>query len=1070
MLPTLPLPSRTAALVRGLIAWLCLAGGLHAQNISASVAPNSGGSDYFVDIKNTSGGNWYFYSNPTPSDARMSRVNSSGTSETPWGTVPNFAPDPSSQVQNRLYNGEFLRVYSKTVPVNNVIEIEFAYGPSGTRYKFLVTVTNGALVTSMPTLDPNPTGAATVRWRVNFDQPVSGVTAANFAFNNPANISGLSIASVVADSAQPSSSWTITANTGTGNGILGLNWVGHVSESPSVPNSFTGGLYDFTFAPVVNTQPVGGTINRNSTLTLSVGASLRGGGTVNYQWYSGANFATSSLISGATSASYTPPNFGATGSFTYFCKVYTNASTYTFSNTATITVVDPPSILTQPSGAIIASGQTKLLTVSATGTALNYQWYRGTSPDMSNPVGSNSAGFTTPQLSTNTSYWVRVSNAGPTAVNSATAQVSVVGTLAPGAAGYSAQVNQNFGTAFAVTARDSANQPVAGITVSFTAPSSGASGTFPGGLTSANAVTNASGVATAPVFRANTVAGSYQVMASFSGALASNLSVTNLPGPAAALDFGTPPPATVTAGLPFSPAPVVRLEDAFGNVVSGDSSSQATVSLGSGTGSLSGTLSATASAGTFTFGNLRHEVAGPITLAFSAGGFGLTSGTVTVVAGAPATVAATAGGGQSVAPGSVFGAPLEATVRDAFNNPVPSASVTFTAPASGASCRFGNGTTSQVVATDAAGKATATVTSNAVAGAYAVTAAVSGTPGADFALTNESALDAWRFAGFGTYENTSSSGDHATPYQDGVTNLEKFAFNLPASAAEALTAGGSAGLPVFFRDGAGPCIYQLVRRKAVGSPGIAYWVESSDDLSNFAPHDLTGAVVESIDATWERVSVPVNPALEPRRLFRTTVAYHADFNHGPGAVSLRGPAAWINQAIRLTPAINGQLGSVVMENVANPVQPAGFTARFRVKMGPTSSGTPADGISFSVGDLGSAAWGESGPATADHLTVAFDTFENNAGPGASTGIQLHVNGSFLAHYPLNPYTNGNFTDVEVRYDAAQGVTVIYGGTTVLDRVAVPGFTLTQASKYGFGARTGGLNQENAVDEVMIAPH
>ena len=1071
MILTLPLPLRIGAIIRAFIVWLGLIGCLHAQDIVKTVAPNSGGSDYFVDIKNTTGGNLYFYSNPTPAAARMSKVNSSGTAESPWGTAGNFAADPVSLVQNRLYQNEFLRVYSKTVPVNNVIEIEFAYSPSGTRYKFKVTVTNGALVTSMPILDPNPTGASSVRWRVNFDKPISGVTAANFAFNNPASITGLSITSVTADSAQPSSSWTITAATGTGNGILGLNWNGSVSESPAVPNSFTGNLYDFTFAPVVNTHPVGGVINRNTTKTLSVSASLRGGGStpINYQWYSGPIGSTATPISGATSASYTPPNFTALGTTQFLCKVYTNSSTFGYSNSADITVVDPPAITTQPPNSAIATGQTKQLSVAATGTSLVYQWYRGTAPSTTNPVGTNSPNFTTPVLNANTSYWVRISNAGPTVVNSNTATVTVVTSMPAGAASYSAMVNQNFGTAFSVTARDSASQPVSGITVTFTAPSSGASGTFPGGVTSTNVVTNASGVATAPQFKANTIAGSYNVTASFSGALSTNLATTNVPGPAASVDFGTAPPATVTAGQALSPSPVVRLKDSFGNVCTNLSSVPGNAQLASGSGTLLGTLSATSSSGLITFPDLKHEVAGPITIVFSSSGFGVTSSTITVAAAAPATVSATAGSGQTAVPGATFASSVEVTVRDAFNNVVPSANVTFTSPGSGASCRFNNGTTSLGVTSAATGKASALPSANGVGGPYTVTAAVSGTPGASISLKNESPLDAWRYASFATYANSSTSADHASPNGDGVTNLQKFAFNLPANSVTSLAAGGTAGLPAIIRSGPGQYFYQFVRRRSATSPGIDYWVESSTDFKTFAPQSLSAAVVDSIDSTWERVRIPVNPLSDARRVFRTDVVYYSDFTSGPGAASLRGTAAWASQAIRLTSALNNQGGSMVMENVVNPAAPTAFTARFRIKTGPTTTATPADGMSFSVGDLGSAAWGENGPATAQNLTVAFDTYENNAGPATSTGIQLYVNGVYLARNATNPYTAGSFVDVEVHYNAASGVSVVWGNTTVFDKVAVPGFTLTQASKYGFGGRTGGLNQENWVDEVKISP-
>jgi hypothetical protein len=50
---------------------------------------------------------------------------------------------------------------------------------------------------------------------------------------------------------------------------------------------------------------------------------------------------------------------------------------------------------------------------------------------------------------------------------------------------------------------------VAGVTVAFNAPTTGASGTFAGGVNTAT--TNSAGVATSAVFTANGTAGSYTV-------------------------------------------------------------------------------------------------------------------------------------------------------------------------------------------------------------------------------------------------------------------------------------------------------------------------------------------------------------------------------------------------------------------------------------------------------------------------------------------------------------------------------------------------------------------------------
>ena len=88
--------------------------------------------------------------------------------------------------------------------------------------------------------------------------------------------------------------------------------------------------------------------------------------------------------------------------------------------------VIPPEITGHPSAATINSGSTTTLTVAASGSApLAYQWYQGAAGITDTPVGTDSSSFTTPALSMDTSYWVRVSNSSGSA-DSAAAMVTVI--------------------------------------------------------------------------------------------------------------------------------------------------------------------------------------------------------------------------------------------------------------------------------------------------------------------------------------------------------------------------------------------------------------------------------------------------------------------------------------------------------------------------------------------------------------------------------------------------------------------------------------------------------------------
>ncbi len=80
----------------------------------------------------------------------------------------------------------------------------------------------------------------------------------------------------------------------------------------------------------------------------------------------------------------------------------------------------------------------------------------------------------------------------------------------------------------------------------------------------------------------------------------------------------TEPSATATAGQFFPTQPVIYVEDQNGNVVTGDDTTQVTVSLRVGTGPLLGTTTITASGGIATFTNLQDDTAETIILLFTA--------------------------------------------------------------------------------------------------------------------------------------------------------------------------------------------------------------------------------------------------------------------------------------------------------------------------------------------------------------------------------------------------------------------------------------------------------------------
>jgi hypothetical protein len=340
-------------------------------------------------------------------------------------------------------------------------------------------------------------------------------------------------------------------------------------------------------------------------------------------------------------------------------------------------------------------------------------------------------------------YNVVASSTGLTSVNFAeTNTAGAPANLTPtSGGGQSATVSTAFASPLVATVTDAHSNPVSGVMVVFTAPASGASATFATSPASTidTEVTGANGQAISKAFTANSTVGTYNVGVT-SGSLASfNFPETNVAGGGAILTatsgggqsatvstaFANPLVATVTnAGVPVSGVSVTFAAPTTG--------ASCALSATSGTTNASGTVSVTCTA--------NSTAGGPYNVVASSSGLASANFALTNTAGAAANLTATSGGGQSTAVSTAFTLPLVATVTDAHSNPVSGVSVTFTAPASGASGTFATTppATTDTETTNSSGVATSkTFTANSTAGGpYNVVASSTGLTSVNFAETN----------------------------------------------------------------------------------------------------------------------------------------------------------------------------------------------------------------------------------------------------------------------------------------------------------------------------------------------
>jgi hypothetical protein len=302
----------------------------------------------------------------------------------------------------------------------------------------------------------------------------------------------------------------------------------------------------------------------------------------------------------------------------------------------------------------------------------------------------------------------------------------------------SAAINTSFPAPLVVTVTNASGNRVNGVTVTFTPPSTGASGSFASGANTAT--TNASGVATSAIFTANGTPGSYTVTASVVGITgAASFSLTNTASSPASITATSGTPQSTNDDTAFGAPLVAKVIDASGNALTGVTVTFTAPSTGASGGFAGGVNTATtnasgvATSGTFT----ANGTLGSYTVKASVSGVTATANfSLTNTLGPPASTTATSGTAQIGAINSAFAAPLEAIVKDAGGNPVSGATVTFTPPASGARGTFGVG--GNIATTNASGVATSgTFTANGTTGSYTVTASVPGvTTTASFSLTN----------------------------------------------------------------------------------------------------------------------------------------------------------------------------------------------------------------------------------------------------------------------------------------------------------------------------------------------
>jgi adhesin/invasin len=351
-----------------------------------------------------------------------------------------------------------------------------------------------------------------------------------------------------------------------------------------------------------------------------------------------------------------------------------------------------------------------------------------------------------------------------------------------------AQLEKPFQTNLQVELANSNGCPLtgrlAGFWVDFTAPASGASGTFAtSGTNHVTVGTDATGVATAPTFTANGTAGSYTVQAdSEYGSALFYLSNTASGVPASITASGTTSQEQTVNGQYGQPLRAQVL-DADARPVQG---ATVTFSLGTGpTGASASFLGGGAQTTETTKANgtatsppfVANGTPGPFIATASTSGVDRVA-TYTLINHAASNTITASSAAQTATVKTRYRQPLTARVRDASGQPIEGASVTFTLPtaaAGGAGATFADGTSQASALSDATGRATSPpVVANKTAGRFTAAAAVAGTAKSiSYSLRNVAGRPATITAGGASGEATPVGTRFPIPLAVTVTDADE---------------------------------------------------------------------------------------------------------------------------------------------------------------------------------------------------------------------------------------------------------------------------------------------------------
>jgi len=668
----------------------------------------------------------------------------------------------------------------------------------------------------------------------------------------------------------------------------------------------------------------------------------------------------------------------------------------------------PPSITASPGSSVatiavtvrdafdnpVSGASVVLAAAPVTGNALTQPvGTTGANGEITGTLSSTAAGVKTITATVNGTLVITETATVSVTAGAVSASQSTITATSPITAGGAASI-------VTVTARDAQGNPIEGATVVLAAtPSAGNTLTQPVGTT------NASGVATGTL--GSSVAGTKTVSATIGGVAVTQTASVSVTagGVSASQSTVVAAPPSITAGTGSSTI-TVTARDASGNPIQG-----ATVTLAA-TPTAGNTLTqpvGTTSAGGVATGTLGSTAAGPKTLSATIGGVAITqTTTVTVTAGAAATIAGNSMNPQSATAGTAVGSPPSVIVRDASGNPVAGVAVTFAVAPGNGDLTAANPTT------DASGIATVgswTLATTAGPNTLTATAAGSGISGNPVTFTATGTAGTATQLGITTPPSSSAQSGVAF-IQQPVIQLQD-AHGNPASQSSVVVTAVIASGP------------------SAGAGGVTAATATTDThgVATFSGLTLSGPV-GAYTLRFEATGLTATPATGSITLGAGVAA----------VITANSPAtqdAPVGTAVRSPPTV------IVRDAAGNPVAGVSVTFSPAVGSGSVTGGTQTTNGS-GIATVGS--WTLSTTAGANTLTATASgtgisgnpvSFSATGTAGAPSAAQSSVS---AAPPSITAGTGSSIITVTVRDANGNPVT---GATVVLAATPSAGNTLTQ---------------------------